>query len=586
MRTVQRLMVSLAGVGGLLLLGACPGPSGDASKAITSDNLSREIQVLASDSFGGRGPSSPGEDKTINYIKTQFQSLGLAPGNGADFFQTVPLVKITPDTMAVLTVAGRGKNVRLRFGDQFVAWSPRVQAHTEVTQSDVVFVGYGVVAPEYNWNDYAGLDVKGKTVLILVNDPGWSGTDSTLFRGKTMTYYGRWTYKFEEAARQGAAAAIIIHETAPAAYGWNVVRSSNGAGKFWLQTDDNNMSRCAFEGWMTVDAARLVFRAADQDYDLLKRQADTRGFKPLPLRLRASMSMDGAFTRSTSHNVIGLFKGTDRADQYVIYTAHWDHLGTNPGVAGPDKIYNGARDNASGTAGLIELARAFTKMGPQHRSVLFIAVTAEEQGLLGSDYYATHPVYPLKQTVADINMDALNVWGRTKDITVVGLGNSELDDYITQAAKDQGRTVRPDPEPEKGLYYRSDHFSFAKQGLPALDPDGGVDNIEHGEAWQREQMDKYTSQDYHQPSDQWDPTWNLSGMVEDLQLLLSVGQRLASESTFPNWRVGNEFRAARDKMMGNPPAAVPAAAAPAAPAKNAPAAPAPTKTKGKASKKR
>jgi Zn-dependent M28 family amino/carboxypeptidase len=578
-RTGRLTIASLAlAIGAAGLLTAC-GQTGNAAQAISADSLAREVQVLASDSFGGRGPSSPGEEKAINYMRDQFKQLGLAPGNGSDWFQTVPLVKTTPDTSALLVMSGRGKTVRLKFGDQFVAWSPRLTSHSELTQSDVVFVGYGVVAPEYQWNDYAGLDVKGKTVIILVNDPGWSGADTALFHGKTMTYYGRWTYKYEEAARQGAAGAIIVHETAPAAYPWGVVKNKGTASQFWLQADDNNMSRCAVEGWMTVDAAKLLFRAADQDYDLLKTQADKRGFKAVPLRVRASLALNTTLTRSTSHNVLGVLKGTDHADEFVIYSAHWDHFGTNPTQPGPDKIFNGARDNATGSAGLIELARAFSRLGPQHRSVLFLVVTAEEQGLLGSQYYATHPVYPLNKTVANINMDALNVWGRTKDITVIGFGNSELDDYMVQAAKDQGRSVRPDPEPEKGLYYRSDHFSFAKQGVPAIDPDGGVDNVEHGEAWQREQMDKYTNERYHQPSDEFDSTWNLGGMVEDLQLMFAVGARLAGEHNFPNWRAGTEFRALRDKMMGNAPAPA-ATAAPAAPTKAAPA----KTTPGKATK--
>ena len=547
---------------------------------IDSDAVLAHTKVLSSNEYEGRAPGTRGEERAVMYLVDQFKKAGLEPGNtDGTYIQKVPLVGITAEP-AALTLKKGSQTQTLAWKDDVVAWTKHVAAAASINDSELVFVGYGVVAPEFNWDDYKGVDVSGKTLVMLINDPPVEGA----FGGTAMTYYGRWTYKYEIGAAKKAAAVLIVHETGPAGYPFDVVQSKV-TEQFDLVTRDRNMGRVNIEGWITLDRARDLFRLAGQDFDQLKQRAATREFAPVPLGVTASMTLHNKLRTIDSRNVIARFEGSDPSlkDEYVVYTAHWDHLGTNPGAPGADKIYNGARDNASGTAGLIELARAFKKMGPQNRSVLFLSVTAEEQGLLGSLYYATHPVYPLKETVADINMDALGIWGKTKDITVIGLGNSELDDYITNAAKNQGRTVRPDPEPEKGLYYRSDHFSFAQQGVPALDPDGGVDNVEHGEEWQRQQMDKYTSTDYHQPSDEWNASWDLSGMVQDLQLLFQVGHRLAVESTFPNWRVGTEFRATRDKMLGlmtpTPPKAEPAKAeAPAkAPAKKAP---------GKGAKKR
>jgi Zn-dependent M28 family amino/carboxypeptidase len=405
-----------------------------------------------------------------------------------------------------------------------------------------------VVAPEYQWNDYDGLDVRGKTVVLLVNDPAWAGQDSALFRGRAMTYYGRWTYKFEEAARQGAEGALIVHETEPAAYGWDVVRNSWTGPQFSLAAEDGNAGRVAVEGWIGLETARAVFRLAGQEFDSLKATADRRGFRAVPLGVGASLRLQNEIVRSTSRNFLALLPGTDHADEYVLYMAHWDHFGTDPTREG-DQIFNGAVDNATGTAGLIELAEAFQALStPPSRSVLFLAVTAEEQGLLGSQHYGTNPIVPLAQTVAAINMDAMNVDGRMRDVTVIGYGNSELDDYVEEAASAQGRTVRPDPEPEKGYYYRSDHFSLAKVGVPAVYVDQGIDHVEHGEAWTRQRQEDYRAKRYHQPSDEYDPAWDLSGLVEDVQLLFTVGFRLATGREYPNWREGTEFKTIRDQM--------------------------------------
>jgi Zn-dependent M28 family amino/carboxypeptidase len=535
----------LAGLGG-----ACSGDGAPRSaELITAEDIASHIQVLAADSFEGRGTASPAEEKVIQYLTAQFQALGLVPGNGDSWVQQVPLVEITANPQAVLTVVGATGGARFPYGRGFMAWTKRVVPAASVVGSELVFVGYGIVAPEYGWNDYRDLDVRGKTVVILVNDPGYVTRDSTLFEGTTMTYHGRWTYKFEEAARQGAAGALIVHETGPAGYPWEVVQGSWSGPQYDLVRDDNNRSRVAVEGWIPDSTAREIFRLAGQDFDSLKARATRRTFAAVRLGVRASIRLDNTIRRTTSRNLLALLPGTEQRDEFVVYTAHWDHLGRDPSLPG-DQIYNGALDNASGTAGLLALARAFAAAEPRpRRSVLFLAVTAEERGLIGSAYYATHPVHPLNRTVGVINLDGLNIWGRTRDLTIIGYGKSELDDYVDAAARAQGRHVRPDPEPEKGFYYRSDHFSFAKQGVPALFPDAGVEDLAHGEQWARQQRDEYTAERYHKPGDQYNPAWDLSGGVEDLRLFLAVGYRLANQTTFPNWRPGTEFRAKRDADM-------------------------------------
>ncbi len=521
-----------------------------ATASITKEDIARHVQILASDEFEGRAPASRGEEKTLQYLVEQFRKLGLKPGNGESYLQEVPLVEITADEAMRLTISGKGKTLRLAYLDDFVAGSPHVASKVELKNSPLVFVGYGIVAPEYDWNDYQGLDVKGKTVVVLVNDPGYATGDSTLFRVKAMTYYGRWTYKYEEAARQGAAGVLIVHQTGPAGYPWTVVRNSWSGPQFYLQSEDSGKSQSAVQGWITLESARRLFQAAGLDFDKLEQQAAQKGFKPVALPLTASLTIRNTFRFSKSHNVVALYPGKDRSDEYIIYTAHWDHFGINPTLKG-DSIMNGARDNATGTAALLELAEAFSKLDfPTRRSVVFLAVTAEEQGLLGSAWYATHPIFPLNKTVANINMDAMNIFGPTKDITVIGLGYSELDDLLEQEAQKQGRYLRPDPEPEKGYYFRSDHFSFAKQGVPALYAKMGVEHVEKGEQWMRERVDWWVKTHYHKPSDEYDPEWwDLRGMEQNVRLLFRVGYRLADSNWFPNWREGTEFRAKRDAMM-------------------------------------
>ena len=544
----------------LLILFMCFGFSGCARESeekrlepalasIAAEDLAADTQTLSSDEFEGRAPASKGEEKTVAFLEKEFQKLGLKPGNGESFFQEIPMVVITADPSARLEVKDGRKSISFVYSDEFVAATMRVMEEVSLADSEMVFAGYGIVAPEYNWNDYEGLDARGKTVVVLVNDPGFATKDPALFSGRTMTYYGRWTYKYEEAARQGAAALFIVHETEPAAYPWGVVQNGWTGPQFNLVSEDNNMSRCAVEGWLQLEVARQIFKNAGLDFDEIKIAAAKRGFKPIPLGLKASLTLHNTVRNVTSKNVVALLPGSKRPDEYIIYMAHWDHFGVNPALEG-DQIFNGALDNATGTAALIELAEAFqTLKRPPHRSLIFLSVTGEEQGLLGSEYYATHPTFPTAKTAAVINMDALNIYGRMKDITVVGYGLSELDGYIEAAAKEEGRTVNPDPTPEKGSYFRSDHFPFAKQGIPAVYPSGGVDHVEHGREWTLALKEKYTAENYHKPSDEFDPNWDLSGAIDDLRLLFKVGYRLAMESTFPNWKEGTDYKAKRDADM-------------------------------------
>lgn len=539
-------------IAGLFLFSGCDTGGQDLASAqasISAADLAADIAILASDEFEGRGPSTRGEERTIAYLQQEFEQLGLEPGNGASYLQEVPLVELTTSPGSGMVIWSKEITTGPSYRREYVAWTKRVVDQVSLNRSDLVFVGYGVVAPEYDWDDYAGVDVRGKTVVMLVNDPGYATQDKELFNGNAMTYYGRWTYKFEEAARQGAEGAFVIHETGPAGYPWDVVRGGWTGPQFDLVTDDNNLSRCAVEGWFTDEWARDFFMLAGQDFDSLKALAVRPGFTAVPLDLEVSLTLSNTVRRSISNNVLALLPGSDRGEEVVIYMAHWDHLGIDPRREG-DQIFNGALDNATGVAGLLELAEAFSGLENRpSRSILFLAVAAEEQGLLGSRYYATHPVYPLSTTVAALNMDGLNIYGPMKDVTVIGYGNSQLDDYVVKAAKRQGRVVRPDTAPEKGYFYRSDHFSFAKEGVPALYLEHGIDHVEHGEAWTREQLNVYTAERYHQPSDEFDPAWDLTGAVDDLRLLLDIGYRLANGSSFPNWRRGNEFRAARDAMM-------------------------------------
>lgn len=518
-------------------------------ESIAAQDLANNTKILASDEFEGRAPASNGEEKTVNFLEQEFQKLGLKPGNGQSFFQEIPMVVITAEPGPKLEIKAGRKSTSFAYKNDYVALTERVMEEVSLADSEMVFAGYGIVAPEYNWDDYQGLNVQGKTVVVLVNDPGYATQDPALFSGRTMTYYGRWTYKYEEAARQGAAGIFIVHETGPAAYPWAVVENGWTGPRFNLIRENNNMSRCAVEGWLQLETTRKIFESAGMNFEELKAAAAKRGFKPASLGLKASLTLKNSVKKVTSRNVVALLAGSKLADEYIIYMSHWDHFGMNPALKG-DQIFNGAVDNATGTAALIELARTFKKLKrPPLRSIVFLAVTGEEQGLIGSEYYAAQPLFPAAKTAAVINMDALNVYGRMKDITVIGYGLSELDRYIEAAAKEQGRTVNPDPTPEKGSYFRSDHFPFAKQGIPAIYPSSGTDSVEHGKEWTLAKREKYTAENYHKPSDEFDPNWDLSGAIDDLRLLFKVGYRLAMESTFPNWKEGTEYKARRDADM-------------------------------------
>ena len=530
------------------------------SDAIKADDFAELVKTLASDEFEGRGPGTPGEEKSVQYIKAQFERIGLKPGNNGDWFQTVPMQETTADETTTMAIDVNGKPHTLKFGTDMVIGTRTGQPEVKVDASELVFVGYGVDAPEQQWNDYAGVDVKGKTVVMFVNDPGFHVKDPDLFNGNRMTYYGRWTYKFEEAARKGAAAALLIHDTEGASYGWDVVKNSWSGAQYDLRAADDPEPRLPLQGWITGDQARALFADAGLDLDKLRSDANKRGFKPVPMPAKMSVALKSTTSEKSSRNVLGLLPGTGKPEEAVVYMAHWDHLGKHDGEQTPDGktdvIYNGAVDNATGVAGIIEIAEQMAKLGKPKRSVLFLAVTLEESGLLGSKYYVAHPAIPLDKTVAVINLDAMGVAGKAKDMTVVGMGNSELEDILKPIAAKQGRTLVEESNPAGGYYFRSDHFNFAKAGVPALYTDAGTDLVEGGKAAGDAAGEDYNDNRYHKPGDEYDPaTWKLDGAIDDLAAVYDVGLQIANGDTWPNWYKDNAFRAARDKMLPAKPAA-------------------------------
>jgi Zn-dependent M28 family amino/carboxypeptidase len=524
--------------------------------AMSAPDLLKHIKVLASDEFEGRAPGSKGEEQSEKYISEQFKALGLKPGNpNGTYTQEVPLAGITTVPTAAFTVGD--KKTELKFPDDYVASSARLESVIKAENSDVVFVGYGIVAPEYGWDDYKDVDVRGKTILMLINDPAIpdpadaTKLDPKMFKGSAMTYYGRWTYKYEIAAQKGAAAAIIIHETEPAAYPYSVVQSSWAKENFEIDASDKNKGAVQIRSWITLDVARKLLTDAGQDFDALKKAAKTKEFRPVALEAKANFDLKQTVRPFKSRNVVGRLEGSDPKlkEEWVLYSAHWDHLGKHAELPG-DKIFNGASDNASGVGGLIELATAFSKMKPApKRSILFVATTAEEAGLLGAKYYAEHPLYPLEKTLADINMDGLSLWGKTRDLEDISFGNSDLDDMLAAATTKQGRVLNPNSQPEKGTFYRADNFEFSKVGLPSLYIAAGRDVIGKPPGFGQQKKDEYVARHYHQPSDEVNPEWDLAGAVEDLQLLLEVGYQVANGDKFPEWKAGTEFKAKRDGMM-------------------------------------
>jgi Zn-dependent M28 family amino/carboxypeptidase len=555
MKLLQLLSLSL--FSSAVLIGCSP-QSNEVAEAVSETAeieaiLHEHIAVLASDEFEGRAPATPGEEKTINYLKSEFEALGIGPGNGDSYFQSVSVTEITTASDAVLTFSGSSYDAELEYATEMMVGSQQQIPTTSIVDSELVFVGYGVVAPERNWNDYADIDVAGKTVVILVNDPGYATQDPDVFNGNTMTYYGRWTYKYEEAARQGATGALIVHETGPAGYGWEVVSGSWSGPQIGLQADNLNSDKNDIEGWLTLDSAEALFAGAGLDYQELKAAAAQPGFNAVPLGdVTASVAIQNSVRTSLSQNVIAMIPGTQSPRETIIYTAHWDHLGVNAELPG-DNIYNGAADNATGTAALLAMAKMHADAGPAPRSVVFLAVTAEESGLLGSRWYAEHPVFPLATTVANINIDVLNTYGPMHDIVVVGNGSSELEAYLEEAATAQGRHLVEEPNPERGYYYRSDHFNFAKAGVPALYAESGKDSVEFGKEWGAEQAQDYNENRYHAPSDEYDPNWNLEGAAQDILLYFDVASKLSRESSFPNWLEGNEFKGIRDATSSSRP---------------------------------
>ncbi len=526
---------------------AAPANVLDAQRSQVEADLHTHTEVLGSDAFGGRAPGTPGEEMTVAYLVEQFEALGLEPGNGDSWVQDVPITSVTTDPAAVLSVRGADFTRDLAYADEMVVFTERQVEQLSIADSELVFVGYGITAPERGWDDYGDLDVTGKTVVVLINDPGYATQDPALFNGNTMTYYGRWTYKYEEAARRGAAAAIIVHQTAPAAYGWDVVRNSWSGPQIGLTADNQNLDRVAAQAWMTESVARELFAAAGQDFDALQAVAAAPGFQALPLGdLKLSTTLSNTLSSTRSRNVMARLPGSEFPDEHIVYSAHWDHLGTKDGEG--DQIYNGASDNASGVAALLALAKLHQQAGSAPRSLLFLAVTAEEAGLLGAEWYVKNPPHSLETTVANLNMDNIygGVDGRTRDVAVVGFGNSELENLLAVAADRQGRVLVQEPNPEKGYYYRSDHFNFALYGVPALYLTRGVDSLAHGSDWGQQQLDNYVANDYHKPSDEYSPDWDLSGAADNVVLFYDIAAELAAGRDWPNWNEGTEFKATRD----------------------------------------
>ena len=553
-----------AALAAALILGACDSiPGMDPTEAaldipevepgeLSEETMKTVTRTLSQDSFEGRMPGTEGEEKTVAYLTERFEAAGLQPGNEGSWVQDVPLVEITGRNFAPLSISGGGPELAYDHGSEWVGVTYREEAATRLEDSEMVFVGYGINAPENGWNDYDSVDVAGKTVIILVNDPDWETPGLTgAFNGKAMTYYGRWTYKYEEAARQGAAAALIVHDTQPASYGWNVVESSWSGPQAYARRGPDAPPLTKVNGWLQKDVAREILAAAGEDLDALAKAAGSEDFAAVPLGLTASTRFENTFRSFASRNVIGVLPGSEAADEYVIHTAHWDHLGRCTPAPDGDDICNGAVDNATGTAALVALAEAHAEAGPARRSLVFLAVTAEESGLLGADYYAANPVFPLDRTVGGINMDAFQMAGPARDVTVVGPGKSQLDAFLDAALVADGRVATPNPNPEAGYYYRSDHFAFAKRGVPMLYLDGGEDLVEGGRQAGAAVARDYRDNRYHGPKDEYDPDWDWSGVMADLQLFHRIGRALATSTSWPNWNEGDEFRAVREESCAS-----------------------------------
>ncbi len=535
----------------VVLFGSCSDYK-QAESTINEEDMTMIVKEFGSDEFQGRKPFTIGEEKTVEYLEREYKRIGLEPANNGSYIQEVPMVEVTNIPDDRMKVKMYNASIEINYKDDFVAFSKQLKDEISVRNSDMIFAGYGIVAPEYNWNDYAGIDVKGKTVVVLVNDPGFGTENRDFFKGNEMTYYGRWTYKYEEAARQGAKAVLIIHETEPAGYPWNVVLNGAIIPKLYLQPEDDYLSRCAIEGWLTQNAAQELFSLAGFNLDELKKQAKNPGFKAFRMKSRMTLNIKSSHKFAKSKNVIGILPGKERKDEVIIYSSHWDHLGIGAPLNG-DSIYNGAVDNGTTTAWMLEIAEAFANLKKRPaRTIMFLSPTAEEQGLLGSYYYAIHPLFPLNKTVANINNDLMLPYGPYKDVMITGYGQSELEDYVVKFAPEYDRYVLPDPNPHTGMYYRADHFSFARVGVPALFARGNCDHREHGKEWALKKEKDWIQFNYHKPTDQYDPeTWTFEGIVEDARLFFRIGYELSNEETFPQWKEGSEFKEIREKQFAN-----------------------------------
>ncbi|MVN89937.1 M28 family metallopeptidase [Mucilaginibacter aquatilis] len=542
------LLKKIARLSGCLAVSAVLSASAQQKfQGFSAESYTAYVKAIASDDLMGRMPFSAGETKTIQYLEREFKALGLEPGNKKSFVQEVPMVAISCNPQMSMSINTSSTPIKLDGLKDYVLWTRRTDPDIELKNEDVVFAGFGITAPEFKHDDYAGLDVKGKVVVVLVNDPGYY--DARQFKGKTMTYYGRWTYKYDEAARHGAKGCLIIHDTAPAAYGFSVVQNSWKTTKLYLDSRAKEIYKCAIEGWLTLPATERLLQASNTNYKTLLASALNKDFKARPFPLKLSTGLSVTATYKKSHNVIAKITGKQKADECIIYSAHWDHFGISKPDAKGDSIYNGAVDNASGTAALLELARVFKQNKEEPaRNIVFLSVTAEEQGLWGSAWYAENPVFPKEKTVADINMDMFYPYGKTKDIGLVGYGQSELEDYLKTEAARQGRYVAPEADPAKGMYFRSDHFNFAKVGIPALYTESGVDLIGKGRQAGLKMHENYTATTYHKPSDEVTAEWDVSGTIQDLELLYAVGKKMAYSTTlWPKWKAGSEFKAIRER---------------------------------------
>lgn len=533
---------------GTLLTLAC-GTDTEKKQQFQVADFEPHVIALSADEMMGRMPFTEGETKTVQYIESEFKKLGLKPGNGDSYFQDVPLVSIKTTPAPTMSIKSQGGTYTLEGLKDYVLWTQRTDSLVAFEDAEIVFAGYGIVAPEYGWNDYENLDVKGKIVMVIVNDPGFGSTSTDLFKGNTMTYYGRWTYKLEEAARQGALGTLIIHDTEPAGYGFNVVQNSWNGSKLYLDNRGKDIYKATFEGWVTLPTAKQIFEWAGMNGDEMLAQAKVKGFKPVSMGLKASSSMTVTASYAVSKNVIAMVEGTKKPNEYLVYTAHWDHLGIGKPDASGDSIYNGALDNASGIAALMALGKAFNENKPE-RSVVMLAVTAEEQGLLGSAYYAQNPIFPKERTIANINIDGVNHIGKMKDVSLIGPGQSDLEDLLEDELQKRGRYSAPEPTPSAGYYYRSDHFNFAKVGVPALYFGTGIDHAEKGKEFGLKAQQDYITNHYHKPSDGYKPgDWDLEAALEEIDLYFHVGQRLVNSEVWPQWKEGSEFKGIRDAYM-------------------------------------